>query len=146
MYVTAKDDSSSALEVDKNQSEIFGTKVSETCEVRCGRLEEFVTPDMLTGRTLLKIDTQGFELEVLRGSANLLPDILAVYCEVSFVPLYKGQPLASEIIHFLKESGFDLRGVYNTVSDKNLGPVQADMLFMKAGPGGASVEDVKPYN
>lgn len=131
MHITEQDDSSSPLDLDESQQKIFGSRVVETREVPCGPLKQFLAKDELGSHTLLKIDTQGFEMEVLRAAEDVLDKIEAIYCEVSFICLYKGQALASDVIAFLKQKEFDLRGVYNLALDKHAGPVQADMLFLR---------------
>ena len=57
--------------------------------------------------TYLKIDVQGFEREVFRSGSRLIGDsILAIRAEVSFVPLYKQQPLFGDIAAHLAAFGF----------------------------------------
>lgn len=59
---------------------------------------------------LLKIDTQGTELDVLKGLGGLRPAFVII--EVSFVPLYSGQNLAWEACEHLRRLGYavwDLR-------------------------------------
>lgn len=57
--------------------------------------------------SLLSIDTQGYELEVLRGATRLLEKgIQAIDCEVSTVAFYKGSALLPEIEAFVGERGF----------------------------------------
>lgn len=63
------------------------------------------TPDVL------KIDTQGTELDVLRGAGHLLDSVLAVEMEVEFVPQYLGQALFSEVDQFMRQQGFTLRAL-----------------------------------
>ena len=70
----------------------------------CGKFQ----PDVL------KVDTQGTELDVLRGAGRLLDSLLAVEVEVEFVPQYVGQALFSDIDPFLREQGFMLRGIKRT--------------------------------
>jgi FkbM family methyltransferase len=60
------------------------------------------------GRVFLKIDVQGFEMEVLRGASELLPRLCAIQLELSLVPLYQGAPVMTEVIRYLDERGFDL--------------------------------------
>jgi FkbM family methyltransferase len=131
MNVTAKDDSSSLLNIGKLQTQAFGTVVVDTLEVPCGPLSDYLRHDDLGQKNLLKVDTQGSELQVLRGAEGLLDRFSAIYCELSFVELYVGQSLASEVIAYLFHRQFNLVGVYNITSGRNLGPLQADMLFVR---------------
>ena len=54
----------------------------------------------------LKIDAQGAELVVLKGGRSKLSGAVAVQTEVSFVPLYKGQPSFGEIDMEMRAQGF----------------------------------------
>ncbi|EEU9512535.1 FkbM family methyltransferase, partial [Escherichia coli] len=45
---------------------------------------------------LLKIDTQGSELNILVGGEQVLNNTLCIQLEVSFIPLYEGQPSFGE--------------------------------------------------
>lgn len=58
--------------------------------------------------SLLKLDTQGTELEILKGASRLLGGkrIGLIRCEVSFIPFYKGQCLFGDISGFLKKYGY----------------------------------------
>lgn len=57
--------------------------------------------------SILKLDTQGTELDIMRsGEKKVLPETLAVFVEEEFVPLYKGQPLFSDVHRFLESQGF----------------------------------------
>ena len=40
--------------------------------------------------TLLKIDVQGFELQVLRGGARFIQDVSLIECELSIAALSRG--------------------------------------------------------
>jgi len=62
------------------------------------------------GRTvdLLKLDTQGSELDVLHGFENGLADCLALDVEVEFNPLYQGQHLFCDVDRFLRDRGLVL--------------------------------------
>lgn len=132
MHVTAQDDSSSPLAIGTLQNQAFGTVVVNTLEVPCGPLSDYLRDDEFGEENLLKVDTQGFELPVLRGAEGLLDRFSAIYCELSFRELYVGQSLASEAIAYLFQRQFDLAGVYNITSARNLGQLQADMLFVRS--------------
>ena len=69
-----------------------------------------------TGADLLKLDIQGAELMVLRHAEARLRDAVVIQAEVEFLPLYKGQPLFSEMELFLRGHGFVLHRFFPTVS------------------------------
>jgi FkbM family methyltransferase len=56
----------------------------------------------------IKLDTQGAELDILRGAGGLLDGCLGVEAEVMFSPLYDGQPLFADVDAFLRSRGFTL--------------------------------------
>lgn len=54
----------------------------------------------------LKVDTQGFEHEVIKGGPGVLSGCRAVELELSLTPLYEGQLLAGEMIELMRVHGF----------------------------------------
>lgn len=59
----------------------------------------------LSGCDLLKLDVQGYELEILRHGTGVLAGTLVAQIEVEFLPMYEGQPLFSEVESFLRGQG-----------------------------------------
>lgn len=58
---------------------------------------------------LIKLDTQGTELEILKGAKNILnKSILGIEVEIEFKEIYEKQPLFDDIHSFLNKFGFDL--------------------------------------
>jgi FkbM family methyltransferase len=55
---------------------------------------------------LLKMDVQGAELKVLKGGVKRLKDVVAIQTEISFIPIYHGQPAFGEIDGELRGAGF----------------------------------------
>lgn len=130
MNVSKRDDSSSLLPISTMQEEIFpNTGRARVDQVSVAPLGDFIHDIDLEPPSLLKIDVQGFELEVLKGSADYLEHFALIYVEASFVQLYDGQPLASDIVDYLHERGFRLGGIYNLSQMPNGQAVQADFLF-----------------
>ena len=78
-------------------------QVVSTQEVQTVRLDDI---PQAAAADYLKLDVQGAELDVLRGSTRLLSDIVFIQTEVEFVPLYHGQPLFSEVDQALRKAGF----------------------------------------
>ena len=131
MNVSKRDDSSSLLPISDMQETIFpNTGHDHVDQVRVAPLNDFINDIDLRRPSLLKIDVQGFELEVLKGSADCIDRFDAVYVEASFVQLYDGQPFASDIIDYLHERDFRLRGIYNLSQMPDGRAVQADFLFI----------------
>ncbi len=57
----------------------------------------------------LELDTQGSELDILQGSEHLLTtSLLGLRVEVEFFPIYKDQPLFSDVDNYLRPMGFCL--------------------------------------
>jgi len=60
----------------------------------------------------LKVDTQGFDLEVLKGAAQSLAEICALQIEVSVVPIYYNSPSYKDIISHLEEKNYFISGIF----------------------------------
>lgn len=88
------------------------------------------------GRLMIKVDTQGYELEVLKGATGLLPRVSAIQIELSLVTLYDGAPSAVEAISFVESLGFDVFSIVPGFKDKRSGRLlQADGIFLTHGKG-----------
>ena len=130
MNVARRDDSSSLLPIGDLQEKVFpNTGLDRHEEVQVAPLGDFLDEQEMVQPRLLKIDVQGYELEVIRGSEAHLERFDVLYVEASFVELYEGQPLAGDVIDQLVRSGFRLAGVYNLSADSEGRAVQADFLF-----------------
>ena len=81
---------------------------------------------------LLKIDTQGFEKNVLEGAEMSLPKIKGIQIELSVLELFKGQMLYREMIDYLEKRGFHLYSLENGIYDKKIGQLlQFDGIFFR---------------
>jgi FkbM family methyltransferase len=83
-------------------------------------------------RLFLKIDTQGFEWQVIDGGRETLPYIQGALIELSLVPLYSGQHLWLEIIDRLEAEGFALWTLQPAFVDPENGQtLQVDAIFFR---------------
>lgn len=82
-------------------------------------------------RPFLKIDTQGFEWQVLTGAEQTLPSIHGVLCELSLVVLYEGQHLWRDMIDRLEAAGFTLWGLQPGFMDRRGRNLQSDAIFFR---------------
>jgi FkbM family methyltransferase len=80
----------------------------------------------------LKLDVQGFELEVLRGAEQVLGATEAALLEVALLEYNQGAPLFAEVVAFMGSRGFvvyDLSGTFRRESDDTL--YMVDLLFVR---------------
>jgi FkbM family methyltransferase len=114
LHVTEQPGCSSLLEPNHKLCDQFyyGSAMQETARIplTLSRLDTVldIQPDVI------KIDTQGTELEILKGAGKLLDNAIAVECEVEFVEQYANQPLFSDVDAFMRAAGFQLRGIRRT--------------------------------
>lgn len=83
----------------------------EVQEIEVRRLDG-VLPDVLSklpgARVFLKMDTQGYDLEVFEGARGVLGQVLGLQSEISVHPLYQGMPHYLEALSVYESAGFDL--------------------------------------
>ena len=83
-------------------------------------------------RAFLKIDTQGYEWNVLDGAKASLDNIDGLLLEMSLGPLYEGQRLWKDILHRLEAEGFVLWQIIPGFSDPESGrSLQFDGVFYR---------------
>lgn len=133
MHVSKRDDSSSLLSIGQAQEDLYpGTEEVSTLNVNVGPLRKYIAASEIKGKTLLKIDVQGYEYQVLTGCHGLINKFSYVYCEASFLELYHNQKLAKDVIRWMETNGFVLVGAYNFSYSKKTGQaIQADLLFKR---------------
>jgi FkbM family methyltransferase len=93
-----------------------------------------IAPRYLDGARapFLKIDTQGYEWEVLEGAQMTIPRLRGVLCELSLVPLYEGQHLWLDVIRRLETDGFTLWAIQRGFTDQRDGrTLQVDAIFFR---------------
>jgi FkbM family methyltransferase len=131
LHLSKSADSSSLLPIGERQRSLFrNTEEVGTLSVPLQCLDHY--RDRWTGRNrqLLKLDVQGCELNVLRGSTETLKLCQFVYAECSEVELYEGQALRPEVTAFLLQHGFVEKGHFNSQFEGTQ-LIQADYLFEK---------------
>ncbi|PSR17669.1 FkbM family methyltransferase [filamentous cyanobacterium CCP3] len=125
--------SSSFLKGDSQLSAEFPEIIfEEVAEVEIKRLDSLVLDDIELRDLLLKIDVQGFELDVLRGAVGVLDRILVIVCEANFACLYENQCAFEEIILFLRAHNFYLIDIGSPIRSRHSQEVlYLDLAFIK---------------
>jgi len=83
-------------------------------------------------RIFLKLDVQGYEMEVLKGSSDTLKQVEIIEMELSLTPLYEHSVLYEAMIEFMDGLGFDLLYIEGDFLDYTTGEVlQVNGIFMR---------------
>ena len=83
-------------------------------------------------RPFLKVDTQGFEREVLAGGTTLVARCVGLQLELSFIPLYDGGMLIDEAIEWAYAQGFQMVGVEQGYTAPSGEILQMDGVFFRS--------------
>jgi len=80
---------------------------------------------------LVKLDTQGSEIDILNGGSHMIKNTTAIIVEVSHVEYNENAPLVDEVKEYMESVGF----VYNmeigqTYSNEFNGLIQRDLVFV----------------
>lgn len=106
--------------------------VSKTVPVRT--LDSILAESKFPNQNLgLKIDTEGYELEVLKGSVNLLKKCQFIVCEASVAKRFEDSYSFSELIQFMAENGFRLSNILRFNVGSNGVVRMVDVLFEPIG-------------
>jgi FkbM family methyltransferase len=100
----------------------YGESVATTGQevVPVRRLDDVldeVAPDHTRRRVFLKMDTQGYDLEVFKGLGNKLKHVVAIQSEVSLIPIYEGMPHWIDSILVYERAGFGVAGLFPVTVD-----------------------------
>jgi len=81
-------------------------------------------------RPYLKIDAQGFDLEVAHGGVNRLGDFVGLQCEASLLPLYEGAPTFEDTLAFFKARGLAPSAFFPVATDQKHRLIDCDCVFV----------------
>ena len=107
-----------------------------TSEVPLRRLDSLLDEVLPAGtrRPYLKLDTQGFDLEVFAGLGERASDIVAMQAEVSLLQIYEGMPDITEALEVYRGAGFDVTALYPVSRQSATSRVlEFDCVMVRAG-------------
>jgi FkbM family methyltransferase len=139
MRVAAADNLSSFLEPSAAGRARFSGVIEarEELAVEVKRLDT-VFPDLASvavgGRTFLKCDTQGLDLDILDGAEKTLDSLAGIQLELDIEPLYDGAAEFRRGVDWLGERGFLLAGTFPVVRDARLRLLQVEAVFVAGEP------------
>jgi FkbM family methyltransferase len=110
-------------------------RVERTERVEMVRLDEVFDEciqEIDQPRVFLKMDTQGYNLEVIRGAARVIHQISALQAEVSFKPIYATMSTFEDTLPALLELGFDVFDFIPVSRDsRGLGIIEMDCVMTR---------------
>ena len=134
MYLARSSLTGSMLPTSEKAERFLGDLVHDArpVEVAVSSVDDYLRDQKILHVDLLKLDVQGFELEVLKGATASLRDncVSLILTEVNFVSLYEKQAFFEDIYGELIRRGFQLVGLYH--GDYRTGPflTWCDALFV----------------
>ena len=132
LRVTNFSDSSSFLRPARAGQEQFGLVERDEVPVTVRRLDDYRVEHGLPLPDLIKLDVQGYELEVLKSAPSCVGHAKAILTEVSFVEYYERQCLFHDVVALLSDFGLHCAAFgYSTPTGRVL--AQTDALFIRAG-------------
>ncbi len=137
LHVTKKNVFSSFLKPNQYSEHRFNesakTSHIETVEVkRLDDILEQIVPDLDNTKLFLKLDTQGYDLEVLKGAKNSLKYIAGIQSEISCKAIYEGMPTHVESLNYINELGYELTNIFPLSHDKHdMSLLECDCVFKK---------------
>jgi FkbM family methyltransferase len=104
-------------------------------EARLRRLDDMIEGIARSNEAIyLKIDTQGYELKVLKGALKTIKRVQLIQLETAFSEGYQGQPLIEDVIRFLRKLKYRIVSIEPGWEDfKTAEMLEADMILARAG-------------
>ena len=131
--VSEKSDCSSILNMLPSHIEsASGLKYIAQQEITIKKLDSvFSSFASNSDKVMIKIDTQGFEKNVIDGALESLKRIMIIQIEMSIVPMYENEMLFIEMIQYLEKKNFQLYSLENGHFNRNTGQLlQVDGIFV----------------
>lgn len=125
--------SSSFLDIHEQHTQnAQSSKYIGTVEVETQRLDSI--PEILKYQNLfLKIDTQGYEMHVLKGAESIMSKISCIQLELSLTELYKGAPDYIQLLSYMKSIGFEIFSIEKGFAEELTGrTLQFDAFFIRS--------------
>jgi FkbM family methyltransferase len=110
-----------------------GTTRHEVPVRRLADLMDEVLAGLPDPRPFLKMDTQGYDVEVFRGLGDRAAEFVGLQSEVALMQLYEGMPRLADALAVYEAAGFEVSGMYPVNREERSGRVlEFDCLMVRA--------------
>lgn len=103
-------------------------------EVQVKRLED-VYPELMRDigsvRCMLKMDTQGYDVNVFEGARGVLRNIDVLQSEVATIGIYEHMPDSLDVLKLFREHGYYISGMFPINREESLAAIEFDCLLVK---------------
>jgi FkbM family methyltransferase len=107
-------------------------KIEKTFTSDAITLDKFIGEHEDLSPDFLKLDTQGTELDILKGAEKSLANIALVEVEVEFMTHYDGQPLFHDVSAYMMDHGYELLYLNRVMASRTqlyTGPSRGQLIF-----------------
>lgn len=125
-YSRKNDPTCTGNSIYKELTDFYSEDQIEILHQRGVKLDDVFTED--SEFDLIKMDTQGSELDIISGGMNLCKKSSGIILEVSLTQYNEGAPLYGDVIHFMTNIGFHPVQILD--ESHNHGSHQQDILFL----------------
>lgn len=112
--------------------------VDHTERVAVKKLDDWFLEGLVSEKAsvFLKMDTQGFDLEVFMGAENTLKIVRAILSELSLIAVYDGMPNYVQSLSTFEKAGFSVSGFYPITRNKDLSLNEVDCVLVNTAEFG----------
>jgi FkbM family methyltransferase len=111
-----------------------GIKVQRQEQIEVSTFDRFMQKHIGGERRIfLKMDTQGYDLEVFGGAAASLNSICCILSELSLIPIYDGMTDYLETLATYQKHGFSVSGMYSVNRNDDLSLIEVDCVMVNRG-------------
>ena len=102
--------------------------ITDEIDVECTTIKESLNKFKVNNLDFLKIDTQGSELEILKGIGGYFPLLMKIEAQV--IPMYKNVPIWSELVNHLEKINYMTCEWIEIGKHVTRVPAEMDMIFI----------------
>ena len=109
--------------------------------VQVRKLEDMykeLTQDLGSVTCMLKLDTQGYDVNVFQGARAILGNIEALQSEISTIKVYEDMPDGLDALKLFREQGFYISGMFPINREESLAAIEFDCLLVRREEPGKS--------
>ena len=144
LYLTKKSHDSSIYKPNTDVVKLFPNperyEIVEVQLIETENLNNLLVQNHISLPHFIKLDTQGSELDILKGGSSCLDHVIGIETEIEFIELYENQPLFGDVDTYLRGYNFelwDLRKVFSKraqgfdLGKKKGQLISGDALYLK---------------